>query len=357
MATLDVIYQQLINQISDDYDKSEGYLISDMLRSVAIVFANLYAKQDEIEALLDVDKLTGDLLTKFVLQRRGIKRNEATHAVGQVSVTGNGGTVNTGDLFETANGIQFRATETKTITDNGTVNIECVTAGSVGNVPANQIRQMPVTLSGITGVTNPAATHDGYEAESDDDLRSRYYEALQQTATSGNISHYIAWAKAISGVGDVKAFPVDNGVQGGIAEVDVVIIDQDKLPASPSLVEQVQEYIDPDSEGLGYGQAPIGAKCYVYAATAKTLNISLSITKSNDYTLEQVQQNIEDSITAYLASIAFQSTYVSEAKIGSAILDSAGVLDYSNLLINGQSGNITVSEREVAVLGGVTIGS
>ncbi|NGM81280.1 baseplate J/gp47 family protein [Paenibacillus sp. 7124] len=354
MATLNDIYQQLINQISDDYDKTEGYLISDMMRSVSIVFADLYTKQEEIESLLDVDKLSGDQLTKFVLQRRGIKRNEATYAVGQVSVTGNGA-VNIGDLFEVANGIQFRATETKTITDNGIVNIECVTAGSVGNVPANQIRQMPVTLSGITAVTNPVATHDGYEAETDNILRTRYYESLQQTATSGNVSHYKAWAKSISGVGSVKVFPVDNGVQGGIAEVDIVIIDQDKLPASTTLVSEVQEYIDPNSEGLGYGQAPIGAKCYVYAATTKTLDITLSITKSSEYTDAQVLQNITDSITSYIEGIAFQTTYVSEAKIGSAILDSAGVEDYSNLLINGQSGNVTVGEREVPFLGDVAI--
>ncbi|MNB98371.1 Baseplate J-like protein [compost metagenome] len=354
MATLDAIYQQLLSQISDDYDKTEGYLISDMLMSISIVFADLYTKQDEIEGYIDVDNLTGDLLTKFVLQRRGITRTEATYAIGKVTITGNGA-VNTGDLFETKDGIQFIATETKTITGTGIVNIQCVTSGSAGNVPANQIVQIPVTLSGITAVTNPAATHDGYEAEGDGSLRTRYYESLQQTATSGNVNHYKSWAKEISGVGDVRVFPVDNGVQGGIAEVDIVIIDQDKQPASTTLVNEVQEYIDPNSEGLGYGAAPIGAKCYIYAATAKTLNISLSITKSSEYTDEQILQNIKNSISSYLKSIAFQSSYVSEAKIGSAILDSAGVEDYSGLLINGISGNISVGEREVAVLGAVTI--
>ncbi|MEK3792507.1 baseplate J/gp47 family protein [Paenibacillus sp. FSL R7-0204] len=301
-----------------------------------------------------MDNLTGDLLTNYVKQRRGIIRNAATYALGIVPVTG-AGTINIGDLFETANGIQFKTIQTKVISGTGSVNVQCMTLGDIGNVPANQITQIPVTLSGITAVTNPLATHDGYEAESDDALRERYYTSVRTPATSGNVYHYFSWAKEISGVGDVKVFPMDTDIVGGISEVDVVIINQLKEPASERLINEVQEYIDPVSEGLGYGQAPIGAKCYVSSADALTPDISMSVVHSSEYTEDQIIENITESITSYLRSVAFKTTYISEARIGSAILDSNGVQDYSNLYINGVSGNITVDDREVAVIGVVTI--
>lgn len=352
---ISAIHKQLLDQISNDYDKSDGYLLSDMLKSVAIVFADLSIKQDDIEKLLDVDNLTGELLTKFVSQRRGIVRTAATRSKGQVTVTGSG-TIVKGDLFETINGIQYAATETKVISGTGIVDIACVTVGDIGNVPTNQIIQMPVTLSGITSVTNVLATYDGYNIESDNALRGRYYAAVGTPATSGNVYHYQTWAKEVSGVGDVKVFPSDTDIVGGISEVDVVIINTNKLPASPSLVTEVQKYIDPNSTGLGYGQAPIGAKCYISSATGLTINMSLSsLTYSSGYTLAQVKQNVSDTVTAYLQSIAFKQAFVSAAKVGDAVLNAAGVTDYSGLLLNGSSGNISTTARQVAVMGVVTV--
>lgn len=348
------IKQQLLDQISNDYDKSDGYLLADICASVAYVFNNLSVRLDDIEKLLDVDNLTGELLTKFVFQRRGIDRNDATKAIGQVTVTGSG-TINIGDLFETVNGIQFVATQTKNIVGTGVVNIAAVNAGSVGNVPANQIVQIPVTLSGITSVTNTSATSDGFEAESDNALRSRYYDATITPATSGNVAHYQAWAKDVSGIGDVKVFPSDGDIVGGISEVDVVVINADKIPASTALVAEVQNYIDPNSTGLGYGQAPIGSKCYVSSATGLAINISLSVVYSNVYTLTQIKQNISDSVKVYLQNIAFKQSYVSYALIGDAILSATGVTDHSGLLINGGNSNITVTARQVAVMGVVTV--
>lgn len=350
---ISAIHQQLLAQISSDYEKSEGYLISDMLKSVSIVFADLSIKQDDIEKLIDVDNLTGDLLATFVSQRRGITRTPATYALGQLTVTGNG-TINIGDLFETSNGVQFQSIETKTIVSTGTVNIKCSVVGNVGVVSANSIIQMPVTLSGITAVTNDLPTHDGFEAESDNALRDRYYVAVRTPATSGNVYSYLSWAKSISGVGDAKVFPVDGGVVGGVSEVDVVIINQLKQPASTTLVDAVQIYIDPASEGLGYGAAPIGAVCNVSSATGLTLDISLSLTYSG-YTLAQVKQNISDSVTAYLQSIAFKQLFVSAAKVGDAVLNAVGVSDYSNLLLNGSAGNVAVTDRQVVVMGVVTV--
>ncbi|KOR88784.1 baseplate J/gp47 family protein [Paenibacillus solani] len=344
------LLDQLLSYIDPSYDKSEGYLIHDMLKSVAIVLLEQKGDLEGIKRLLDVDNLTGALLEAFVKQRKGITRTPATYSSGMLQVTGNG-TVNVGDLFETPSGVQFAAAETKMITGSGTLQVKSVMSGPVGNVPADQITQMPVTLPGITAVTNPKPTDGGYAAETDDSLRERYYIAVRTPPTSANIYHYLQWAKEVSGVGGAKVFPVERGDN----TVEVIIIDQEKQPAAPVLVDQVQKHIDPGSTGLGEGEAPIGAKCYVLSADPLILDISVSVTMAGGYTQDEVQENIRDSISVYLKSIAFQLNYVSFAHIGQAILDSVGVEDYAGLLVNGAIDNPQVGAKQVAVLGAVTL--
>lgn len=344
----DDLLNQLLSHISNEYDKSPGYITYDVLKSVALVLSGQLDRLDGVEQLLDVDNLTGALLEAFVQQRKGITRNPATKARGVILVSGNG-VVTIGDLFETPAGVQFVAAETKSIFETGQVSITAAQAGAVGNVPVGQITQMPITIPGITFVRNPEPTHDGYEAETDDSLRSRYYVAVRTPPTSANVYHYIQWAAEVPGVGAAKVFPVARGPN----TVEVVIIDQDKLPSSALLISQVQEHIDPNSEGLGNGEAPIGAKCYVLSASALTLNIAVKVNRAAGYTESEVLANIEKSIREYLRSIAFKQNYVSHARIGEAILNSQGVEDYSGLLLNGVAENPQVGAKEVAVLGGV----
>ena len=344
------VLESMLSDISDVYDKNEGYLLYDLLHAAAIEIAKSNTELVSVQNLLNVDNLTGDLLVNFVKQRKGIERTPATYASGVVTVTGNG-TVRVGDLFETKSGIQYKATEEQEISTTGKVKVSCVASGLIGNVPAQQVTQIPVTLSGITGVTNEQPITGGYEIEREESLRERYYVAVRTPATSGNVYHYLQWAKEVSGVGDVKVFPAERGNN----TVEVVIIDQEKKPADNSLVGTVQNYIDPNSEGLGNGQAPIGAHCYVVAATEKQLSISANVALDGSLEQEATKSNIEEAIKEYLKTIAFKSDYVSYAKIGETILNAAGVEDYSNLTINDGIENVSVGAKEVATLGGVTL--
>lgn len=349
--TSNSIHQEMLNDISDDYDKSEGSFIFDATKPQAIQNEKIYKDMDLVISKFDIENLEGDELEKRINQRTGITRKLATKATGILDITGNG-TIKIGDIFETQNGIQFASVEEKSITESGTVNIECTQAGSIGNVPANQITLMPVTIAGITSVNNSSPTSGGYEAESDKELLQRYYERIKTPATSGNKTHYKNWAKEVVGVGDAKVFPLWNGDN----TVKIVIIDADKKPASSDLVLEVQNHIDPNSLGLGKGVAPIGAYCTIISATELPINISFTATKDNSVSDTERQQSVEENITNYLKEIAFQDNTVSYAKTGALILDSKGILDYTDLLINGGTSNITVTDEEVATLGGVVIG-
>jgi uncharacterized phage protein gp47/JayE len=257
------------------------------------------------------------------------------------------GTVTKGDLFETANGVQFQAKSTEQISGTGKVPVEALIAGNSGVVGAGTITQIPVTITGISACTNEEATSGGYDAETDAALKTRYYNLLRTPATSGNKYAYKNWALEVQGVGDAQVYPLGHGD----STVDVVIIDSDKKPADSDLVAEVQEYIDPDSAGKGEGAAPIGARCYVSSAAGLEINLSVKLTTSS--VKAEIEAAVKKTIVEYLAEIAFQKAYVSYAQIGNAIIGVEGVTDYENLEINGGTANITVPDRSVAIIGQV----
>ena len=347
--TVNEIHQELLANISDIYQKSEGFPVWDILRAFAFGLKRLWDKVFQVEAQLDVDNMTGTDLDRFVFQRKGLIRKEANPAVGVLRIVTGEGTINAGDLFANANDIRFESIETKAVTANDTVAIRAVVPGASGNLPAGTITEMPVTITGIAEVTNDDPTVDGFDEENDDSLRERYYEALQEPATSGNVWHYKRWAREVSGVGDAKVF----GLWAGDNTVQVVIIDDEKKVPSAETVARCQDYIDPGIAGSGEGEAPVGAYCTVTAATALDIDIETTLDYDGDETT--IRNEFEAKVTEYLASIAFKSNYVSIAKIGDILLDIDGVNDYLDLEINGDTTRVTIPEKSVAVLGTVTI--
>lgn len=336
--------ENIRNNISDEYEKTPGYLLWDISEAVGQEMDGQDNDITNARALFDADNLTGDLLERFVKQRKGLTRKEATYAVGVLQVQGTG-TVTIGDLFETENGAQFAAMETVEIVGSGSVEIVAVTAGNAGVVGAGAITQMPVTLAGIVSCSNQKATHDGYDAESDDSLRQRYYAKLRTPDSGANKYAYRNWALEVPGVGDAEVYPLGHGAN----TVDVVVIDTDRLPASGDLVADVQAYIDPDSSGRGEGRAMMGAHCYVSSATGQTISLNGKLIINGDQAA--VETAVKTAVKKYLASIAYSGYSVSYAQVNSAILETAGVLDVENLKINGGTANIAVAERSVAVLG------
>lgn len=351
--SVDTIRSEMLAGIPDHYQKTIGFPTYDLIHGFAIGADALDSAIRAEAEKLDVDNLTGDILTRFVQQFRGIDRRAATHAGGTLTVTGTG-TVPQGSLFESTGGIQYRAIQTVPIAGTGTVPVQAVQAGPGGNLPAQSVTQIPVTIQGIVSVTNPAPMLGGYAEEDDDTLRARYYTAVREPPTSGNAAHYKSWALECAGVGGVKVFPLAQGNW----TVDVVIVADGNKAADRELVGRVQTYIDPESKGLGDGAAPIGAHAYVTSATEKPIAITATLTLDDPETIESIRTEIKRALGAYLAGLAFDgsvTSYVSYAQIGGILLDVAGVRDHSGLTVGGGTSNIVLGARETAVLGEVTL--
>lgn len=340
----------MLDAMSDDYQKTVGFPTYDLLNAVSLRLAETAEIVDAMRAKLNPENLTGNDLDEYIFARTGLIRKEATFATGILHVTGNG-TVTEGDVFESEGGIQFVAVETVVVDGEADVKVTCRRDGSVGNVAANSVTQMPVTIQGITSVTNPEPMSGGYDEETDEAYYERYLIQIRTPPTSGNVYHYMMWALECAGVSKVKVFPLGHGEN----TVDVIIVDSEGKPADDDLVSLVQEYIDPGSTGEGYGQAPIGARCYVSAATTRPIELSVTVYKLSTDSAEDVTAAIVAAVSAYLGDIAFEQTYVSYAQIAGATLSATGVLDFIHLTIDGGYDNITIEERECAVLGTVNI--
>lgn len=264
-------------------------------------------------------------------EEHGIFRRQAVAARGVVTVTGTGN-VPAGSKFQTASGISFHTLTETFVRKSTDLEVECDVTGVQGNVEADLITVIPMSIPGISKVTNAEATHDGFDEEEDDSLYNRLIFKVRQPATSGNINDYIEWATSVSGVGKVKVLPLWQGN----GTVKILITDSNGDPASDALLKQVSTLIE--------SQHPIGATVTVAAPEVLALKVSLKVVKGNGDAAA-----IRELLNKYFTSTSFDGSRVSVAEIGHLILDNAvtGVTDYDNLTLNGKAASLTVTDEQL----------
>ena len=145
------------------------------------------------------------------------------------------------------------------------------------------------------------------------------------------------------GIGAAKVFPLANGP----GTVKVIVADANMSAAGTGLLETVKNHIEE--------LRPIGADVTVASVVEKAVNVSADIKLQAGRNLGTVQEVFRTSLAAYLRKEALDMSYVSMARVGNLLLGTDGVEDYSNLLLNGLSDNVAMSEEEIAVTGTVTL--
>lgn len=347
---LETVHTDMLAAIDDRYQKTPGFPAYDFTRAFALAILELADDIDIAELHLDVDNLEGPDLDRFITQHRGLTRRYATYAEATLRVVSGSGTVISGDLFSTESGVEFECITDTDVTEGDTFEVRAAVGGSSGNVDAETITFMPVTIAGIGAVINDAAAEGGYDEETDDEYRERYYNDLQNPSNGSNQQAYVNWATSIAGVGRAKIFPQAYGDN----TVEVCIIDTDMEPADPGLIADVQAAIDPNENGDGAGLAPIGAAATVTTATSLSVPVAATLYLAEGTTLNEAKTEIEVLLTAYLRSIAFVQSYVSYAQVGKIIATADGVLDYASLRIDGDVANMDIASHETPVLGTCT---
>lgn len=342
------IHNTMLTNIPNEYNKSEGYPVHDITRGFAFALDELDEKIETVKKQQSVRNLTGLELEKVIEERTGLTRKTGVKAVGRVKIVSGQGTVLKTDLFATENDIYFQSLEAKDVTAGDYVLVECTEGGLVGNVGTGTITVVPKTITGISQVTNDEPMTGGYDTETDESLLERYFDRLRNPVNGVNANQYITWANSVAGVGGARCIPIWNGKN----TVKVIVIGNDYKPASDNVVKLVQDYIDPNKNGDGSGVATIGAVTTVVSAKTTPIKVTIKGVKfSGD--VSTLKAEIKDTIDRYIRQSAFNTDYVSIAKIGALIIDIDGVTDFKELKLNDAHDSIQIENDACGVLSGV----
>lgn len=343
------ILKRLKEQVPSGMDSAEGSFIHDVLSPAALELAQLYANLDLVLAFSFAQTTNGQYLD-YRASEHGLERRSAKYSTGTVKVTGSEGIIiDKGQSFVTDGGITFKTTETAKIPANGYayISIQAESPGITGNVPSEAVRKAQTAILGITDIMNEGPITGGVDEEGDGDLLNRLLEKVRNPVTSGNAAHYVQWAKEVIDVGDVKVFPL----WVGPGTVKVVIIDSGKKPAHSALVADTKNHIQ--------SLMPIGPELEVESANELKIDIVATVIPTEGYTIDQLTLSLTGLLENYLNEIAFKQTYISHGKIGSLLLETPGIIDYTVLTVNGGTERITVELTaqtcQVAVVGTVML--
>ena len=346
------IHQRMLSNLPDDIDSSDGGFPSDLTKPTAIEKAEMveFSLAETIKNIFPqwADDAT---LLDYHAQTRGMKRKAAVSSTATLTVTGEAGTkIPSGFTFCTeatndAAAVEFETTTDAAIPDNGILNISvsAVDGGVQGNVSANSITLQVKPLNGIKSVTNPSAAIGGEDEESDDALRKRVveYDQTQGQSFVGSQNDYKRWALEVDGVGSAKVVPA----QDDTGLVTIIITDAAGNPASSDLCTAVYNHIispDDDSQRL----APVnGAVLSVITPTAFDVSVSATVRLEASYTIGGIQSAFLAALKAYLLNCIDDVKY---NKICSLLIDTQGVSDYSNVLLNGSTSNISLTASQLA---------
>lgn len=331
----DMTYENLLNfalsRVSDDRDKREGSVVYDAIAPCVYLLAQGFFYLSTSSDLVLLDTAVDTYLDR-VGDMYGVGRNPATNAVWRAMST-----------VELEVGTRFGHEDiTYAVVEKlgeGEYSLQCEQLGSVGNTYIGELDNLDnvdavVTLDSLITV--------GEDEETDEHYRSRIYDRVQLPATSGNVAHYKMWAKQVSGCGDCKVIPLWNGP----GTVKLIVVDIE-MGIDSDLPDKVKEHVET--------LRPIGADVTVVSPTEKQINVAAKVSFDSSVDLDTIQKELETELRAYISSLAFSTYIVSYARIGAIILTIPGVIDYSDLTVNGMTKNIVVADDEIPVVGSIEL--
>jgi uncharacterized phage protein gp47/JayE len=242
------------------------------------------------------------------------------------------------------------------------VPIRAVEGGREGNVPPDTIILMVRQDSGITYITNPAATSGGTPEESDDELRERILDSIRRGISyTGCDADYVRWAKEVPGVGQA----VTQAEWSGPGTVRLFIIDANGAPANQQILDAVYNHIiSPDDRMQRL--APIGATLTVAAPAPLFIDVAAAVILRDGENLGTVTDRFEANLDAYWLEATTENdmtdvqsgaaqNYVKYVFVGATLAQTAGVANYSGLTVNSGTADILIPMGQFPVTRGVEL--
>lgn len=343
------ILKRMLDRVPNSFDKREGSIIYDALAPAAMELMGMYIEINTILKETFGDTASRDFLIRRA-RERGVIPQPSTHAVLKAVSKPDTVDIKVGSRFSLED-LNYEVLEK--IRD-GEYKIKCESLGVVGNKYFGSM----IPIDYIQGLQNIEITElliPGEDEEDTEIFRKRYFDSFDSKAYGGNVEDYLKKTNSIPGVGSTKVTPVWNG--GGT--VKLTILDSNFDKANETLIETVQNIIDPTMDATGIGIAPIGHIVTVDTVKEVMINISTLMTFEETYSFESVKANIMEVISKYLLEIRKQwanqdNPIVRIAQIESRILAIDGIIDIINTQINGSYNNLTLNKYQIPVIGEIT---
>lgn len=185
--------------------------------------------------------------------------------------------------------------------------IRALDPGAFGNLPADSALSISTPVAGVSLTVTVVALTGGADTETDEQLRARILQRIQNPPMGGSEADYVAWALAVPGVTRAWAAP-----EQGIGTITVRFLmddlraDNDGWPY-PEDVQPVADYIDK--------KRPVTVKdCYVLAPIKQFIDVAIAnLVPETPEAHEEIEQKIRDMLfqtaapgqTIYAAWVSF----------------------------------------------------
>lgn len=343
MGTQEDIQDRINSRLKMDANLLEGGFSQDIIGSVSYELANI--KDTELDAIADrcfvataqdddLDKVGGDY---------GLPRREDAAAIVYLEITGDQYAVINQTVKAVYNNLVYTVQEYKKINSSGvaTVKATCETKGTIGNVPANTIKEFLTNYEGLKTVNNPEAAYDGFDREDDEIYRQRILDYLAEDATNANEAQYEKWAREVTGV---QKAVIKSAEFMGAGNVGVFISAIGDVDVSEELKQTVYQHIN--------NIQPINATVIVNSLNYIDINIIATVVLKDGYEPTDVKDELETKLKQYLPTVDKTISYF---KVSELLFDCSGVEDVIEYTINEQDKSINIQDTDYPVIGTVTI--
>lgn len=341
--TYEKILERMLARVPDTFDKREGSVIYDAIAPSAYECFLLYQDIEQKEKNTFAGTADRDGLIKRGAEI-GIAPFEATYALRKGLFTPTTLELNIGERFSYEN-LNFVIMEKL---EDGVYSLKCETVGSVGNLGSGTLIPIDYIAGLETATLSGEVLIYAEDEEETEAFRKRYFATLPTMTLDGNIAQYTKWMSEYEGVGNFKIFPLWNGKN----TVKVSILSAENTVASQTLLDEVQEYLDPEGEGLGNGKAPIGAK--VTVTTAREVNIDIHATVVLRVGFD-APVGLEESIREYLKTLNYYRNGVSYIALGAIFANNESIELVVDVTLNGQKTDVALADETIAKLNSLTI--
>lgn len=343
--TYEVIKDRILNDENikkTELAVNEGSITNSIVSALSVEEAKLFIDMMNLFRLAFIEEGFYDYLDKRV-NEFGIYRKEGEFATGEVEFKGDIGTrIDNGSIIR-INGLDYSVIKDVVISETTEENKSPIQANEVGvqyNVPIGSIFTIAEEITGLESIVATTEIEGGIDRETDEELRTRFYETQRNNATSGNVAHYEQWAKEVDGVYNAKVTPLWNGA----GTVKVAIAGRNNKPVDEEIIEKCKAYIEE--------VRPIGATVTVVTPSELKINIAANITLNSAYSKEQAEAEVLARLEEYLLTATDKVLY---SNIFAMLVNCDSIVDCTEVKINNQTTNINIGAEQVATTGTITL--